>query len=155
MKVCTPILAAIFLLTTLLTIGCATSSLSGSVYSRDQAKKTQTVRKGTVIYVREVQIEGTRSGFGAVAGGALGYVLGGTVGSGSGETIAKTVGGVGGAIAGSKVEDAVTRQVGLEISVELEDGSVVAIVQAADKRFEVGDSVRILSGSDGTARVVQ
>lgn len=46
--------------------GCA-SGLSGSDYSRGQARQEQSVRTGVVESVREVKIEGTRSGIGAIA----------------------------------------------------------------------------------------
>jgi outer membrane lipoprotein SlyB len=62
----------------LVTGGCA-SSMSPNVYSRDQAQKVQTVHKGEVIMVREVQIEGTKSGVGAIAGGIMGFALGSTM----------------------------------------------------------------------------
>jgi outer membrane lipoprotein SlyB len=44
----------------LIAVGCA-PSMSGSAYSRDQARKVQTVHEGEVIMVREVLIEGTKS----------------------------------------------------------------------------------------------
>lgn len=50
--------------------------MSGSVYSRDEARKVQTVHEGEVIMVREVLIEGTKSGLGGLAGGIMGFALG-------------------------------------------------------------------------------
>jgi len=44
----------------LLALGGCASSLSGDVYSRDDARAPQTVRMGTVESVRLVQIEGTK-----------------------------------------------------------------------------------------------
>ena len=134
--------------------GCA-SSMSPNVYSRDQAQKAQTVHKGEVIMVREVQIEGTRSGVGAIAGGIMGFALGSTIGSGSGRTVARAAGTVGGAAAGSAIEEGATRQIGLEITVQLDNGEVVSIVQGADEPFDEGDLVRVLRRPDGTARVIQ
>jgi len=52
---------------------CASSN-SGSVYSREDARKTQTVRTGTVESVRQVKLEGTKSPIGTVAGGAIGGI---------------------------------------------------------------------------------
>ena len=45
---------------------CASSN-SGSVYSRDEARKTQTVKTGVVESVRQVKLEGTKSPVGTVA----------------------------------------------------------------------------------------
>lgn len=134
--------------------GCA-SSLSGNVYSRDQARQAHTVHEGTVILVREVQIEGTDSGFGTIGGAVMGAALGSTVGGGSGRIVATAAGGVGGALAGSAIEEGVTRQTGLEITVQLDNGEVLAVVQAADERFDEGDRVRVLRRPNGEARVIQ
>lgn len=132
--------------------GCA-SRLSGKVYSREEARQVQTVQMGTVVSVREVLIEGTRTGIGAAAGGIMGYVLGETVGSGSGKDIAKAAGTIGGAGAGAVIEGKVTQRKGLEITVELDSGQVIAIVQEADEQFNTGDTVRVVRGAGQTARV--
>ena len=142
-------LALIFLITG----GCMPST-SGNVYSRGEAKTLQRAQYGTVIYVREVAIEGT-STFGTIAGGAMGYVLGGAVGSGSGTSIARTGGAIAGAVAGGATEQAATTQPGLEITVELANRELIVVVQAADENFKVGDSVRVITRSGGAARVVQ
>lgn len=43
-------------------------------------------------------------------------------------------------------------QNGIEITVRLDSGRLIAITQAADESFRVGDRVRVLSGG-GTTRV--
>ena len=134
--------------------GCA-PSLSGDVYSRDKVQKAQTVVEGEVIMVREVLIEGTKSGFGAIAGGIMGFALGSAVGKGSGRTIAGAAGTLGGAAAGAGLEEAGTRQPGIEITVKLENGEVVSIVQAVGREFRIGDEVKVLRRPGGEARVIQ
>ncbi|MFC1531836.1 glycine zipper 2TM domain-containing protein [Thermodesulfobacteriota bacterium] len=136
----------------LMTSGCA-SSRSGQVYSRDHARKAHTIKLGTVEAVKQVSIEGTKSGVGAVAGGAIGGAVGSTIGSGSGKTVATVLGAVVGGVAGAATEDEVTKKDGLEITVELDNGDVIAVVQEADEPFIVGDRVRVLTGPDGTTRV--
>ena len=59
--------------------GCASTS-SGSVYSGGQARQEQTVRMGVVESVRQVSIEGSKSGVGTLAGGAIGGVAGSNIG---------------------------------------------------------------------------
>lgn len=145
---------ALSLVAALALAGCA-SSLSGDVYSRDQAQKVQRVDEGEIILVREVMIEGTKSGLGVMAGGVVGGVLGSMVGGGKGKTLATVGGAIGGAGAGAAAEEAATRQKGLEITVKLENGEVVSIVQAADREYLVGDEVKVLRNPDGTARVIQ
>jgi outer membrane lipoprotein SlyB len=58
-------------------------------------------------------------------------------------------------MAGSATQEAATRQMGLEITVQLDNGEVVAIVQAADQSFDEGDQVRVLRRPNGEARVLQ
>ncbi|MFA5689865.1 MAG: glycine zipper 2TM domain-containing protein [Kiritimatiellales bacterium] len=137
---------------TVLLAGCA-SSRSGEVYSRDQARKAQTVQMGTVEFVKEVRIEGTKSGAGTVGGGVAGGFLGSTVGAGRGSVIGTVVGSIAGAVAGSVAEEGITRRGGLEITVKLDSGGVIAVTQEADVLFSVGDRVRVLTGADGTTRV--
>ena len=52
-------------------------------------------------------------------------------------------------------EEGLTRQQGLELTVELEDGEVIVVVQAADETFDPGDTVRVIRRGNGTARVIQ
>ena len=113
------------------------------------------LEEGVVIMVRDVTIAGEARGGGAVAGGVLGFVLGSAVGSGSGRTIARTAGAVGGAAAGSAIEKSATTVPALELTIELESGESVIIVQAADEHFDVGDKVRVIRRSDGGAKVLQ
>jgi len=133
--------------------GCA-SSLSGSAYERRQGRTVQDVQLGTVEHVREVEIEGTKTGIGAAAGGLAGSVIGGGGGRrGSvGSAVGSIAGAVVGGVAGAAVEEGATRQKGFEITVRLESGRLIAVTQAADEAFNVGDRVRILSGQ-GVTRV--
>jgi outer membrane lipoprotein SlyB len=134
--------------------GCA-SSLSGSAYERRQARTAHDVQMGYVEHVREVQIEGTKSGVGSSAGSVIGGVAGGNAAGGRG-SVGRVVGGVAGAVvggvAGAAAEEGITRQKGLEITVKLDGGRMLAVVQAADEDFKVGDRVRILTGG-GASRV--
>ncbi len=134
--------------------GCA-RSLSGEVYSRDQAQKAQTLRMGTVEAVKLVQIEGTKSPVGAIAGGAMGAALGSTIGGGSGQTVATVAGGIAGAAAGAKIEEEVTKQQGVEITLRMDSGETIVVVQAADVSFQPGERVRVVASPDGTTRVAK
>lgn len=135
--------------------GCVPASMSADSYSRSEARQVHQVQHGTVLVVRTVAIEGTKSGLGGIAGGALGYVVGSVFGGGSGKQIAKVAGGIAGAAGGAAAEEGLTRQQGLELTVELEDGEVIVVVQAADETFDPGDTVRVIRRGNGTARVIQ
>ena len=143
-----------FALTLVVLSGCA-SSLSGSTYERGQARGAQEVRMGAVQHVREVQIEGTKSRVGAGAGAVTGAAIGSRAGKEGSATraVATIAGAVAGGIGGAAAEEGITRQKGLEITVKLDSGRLLAVTQAADENFRVGDYVRVLTGANGVARV--
>ena len=130
---------------------CASSN-SGSVYKRDDARKVQTVKTGVVESVRQVKLEGTKTPIGTVAGGAIGGIAGSSIGGGRGSAIAAVLGAVVGGLAGSAAEEGITRKDGIEITVKLDGGAMIAIVQEADEAFKPGDKVRIVENAD-TSRV--
>lgn len=131
--------------------GCA-EGLGGGSYTRDEARREQNVRMGVVESVRQVQIEGTRTIVGPAAGAVVGGIAGSTVGGGRGSDIAAVLGAVAGGVAGQAIEQGTTRRTGVEITIKLDSGALVAIVQEADETFKAGERVRILS--DGrTSRV--
>ena len=143
------------LLLVALLLGACASSKSGDVYTRDQARREMTVRKGVVESVRPVRMEGTKSGVGAMAGAAVGGVAGSTVGGGKGQIVGAVLGAVAGGLAGSAVEEGVTRKEALEITVELDGGRMIVVVQEAiPGEFRAGDPVRVLSGQ-GETRVTR
>lgn len=130
----------------------ACASQSGSSYSRSQTRGEQTVRMGVVESVRNVNIEGTQSGIGAVAGAAVGGLGGSNVGGGKGSTVGAVVGAVLGGVAGNAIEGSTTKKAGIEITVKLENGKLLAVTQEADEQFRPGERVRVLSGG-GVTRV--
>lgn len=144
-------LFSVGVITTLLLAGCA-GGLGGGDYERTQTRGVQEVQMGVVESVREVKIEGTKSGVGTTAGAVVGGVAGSTIGHGKGSVVGSVLGAVAGGVAGSAVEEGTTKQKGVEITVKLDGGRMLAITQAADEEFKVGDRVRLLSGG-GVTRV--
>lgn len=141
---------SLYVLLFVLFAGCAASN-SGDVYRRDQTRQAQTVKMGVVESVRMVKIEGTKSHVGTVAGAVVGGVAGSTVGEGKGSIIGAVVGAVAGGLAGSAIEEGVTRKDGLEITVKLDNGTMLAIVQeAAGETFHPGERIRVLEGGGET-----
>ena len=132
--------------------GCAGGGQSGSAYSRSQTRGEMTVRMGVVESVRQVTIEGTQSPVGAIAGGVVGGVAGSNIGGGKGSTIGSVLGAVAGGVGGHALEEQFTKKAGLEITVKLDSGQMLAITQEADEQFHPGERVRILSGQ-GASRV--
>ena len=144
---------ALLAASSLLLAGCP-AGLGSKDYSRSQARTVQEVQMGIVESVREVTLEGTKTPIGAGAGAIVGGVAGSTVGGGRGSVVGATVGAVLGGVGGAAAEEAVTRQKGVEITVKLDSGRMIAITQAADQEFRVGDRVRVLTGG-GVTRVTQ
>jgi outer membrane lipoprotein SlyB len=140
----------LLLLSAALLGGCAASK-SGDVYTRDQARHEMTVRKGVVESVRIVMLEGTKSQVGTAAGAVVGGVAGSTVGRGKGSIVGAVVGAVAGGIAGSAIEEGVTKKQALEITVDLDSGrSIVVVQEGAPDEFRAGDHVRVVSGGGDT-----
>lgn len=146
-------LSAAFLTTAVLIMGGCTNT-SSNVYTRDQAMTTMTVQHGVVDGVRDVTIEGSRSGVGTVAGAAIGGIAGSNIGGGRGAYIGTIAGVVAGGLAGRAVEESTTRQQGQEVTVRLDNGSLISVVQTGQDRLRQGDRVRVMSGR-GDTRVVR
>ncbi|MFN3397359.1 MAG: glycine zipper 2TM domain-containing protein [Sulfurimicrobium sp.] len=144
-------LAGVFLILAAALGGCA-SSMSGSAYTRSQARQAQEVQMGVVESVRQVQLEGTKTPVGTVAGAAVGGVAGSNIGGGKGSTVGAILGAVAGGLAGSAIEEGITKKPGLEITVRLDNGRMIAVTQEADESFRPGERVRILTGG-GVTRV--
>jgi outer membrane lipoprotein SlyB len=100
--------------------------------------------------VRTVTIEGTQSGVGTVAGGVIGGVAGSNVGQGKGQTVGSVLGAVLGGVAGQAIEERATKKDGLEITIKLDSGQIIAVTQEADESFRPGERVRVLSGGGAT-----
>lgn len=129
--------------------GCG-GSQSGSAYSRTQTRGEQHVRMGLVESVRIVTIEGTQSGVGTIAGGVIGGIAGSNVGQGRGSTVGSVLGAVLGGVAGQAIEEKTTKKDGLEITIKLDSGQIIAVTQEADEQFRTGERVRVLSGGGAT-----
>ena len=137
-------------LLTALTLTACASSRSGDVYTREQARQEMIVRTGVVESVREVQMEGTNSGVGTIAGAAIGGVAGSHVGGGSGQIVGAIFGAVLGGMAGSAIEENTTKKNALEITIKLDGGQLISVVQEIGESFLPGDRVRVLSGGGAT-----
>lgn len=117
-----------------------------------QANVLQRSELGVVTSVREVNIEGQKGQLGMFGGGMIGGAAA-SGGKGVGGALAQAGGAVVGAVAGQAVEEVATRKRAQEITIRLDDGSSVTVVQeAATGLFMDGDRVRVTSGG-GQARV--
>jgi outer membrane lipoprotein SlyB len=126
--------------------GCV-SGLQGSTYSRSEARQIQEVEFGTVLSTNPVVIEGKQSGAGQLPGAIIGGVAGSSVGEGKGQQIFTILGAVGGAVVGSMIEEQATRTQGLELTIKMDSGKTLSIVQEVDNVnvFREGQRVRVLT----------
>lgn len=133
--------------------------LAGCAYNRGsydypayQVGAAQSVQFGVVDAVRPVRINPRQTGVGAGGGAVLGAIAGSQVGGGSGQVAGAVGGAILGGILGQQVEQSANERPGLEITVRLDSGRYVSVVQGADEPFRPGDRVRLISGR-GRARV--
>jgi outer membrane lipoprotein SlyB len=142
----------LLLLIAAIVLSACASSKSGAAYSRSQAQQAEEVRMATVESVRDIIIEGTKTPIGAGAGAIIGGVAGGNSSSRNASALGSVIGSVVGGMAGAAAEEGITRQAGYEITVKFDDGRMIAVAQAADEKFNVGDRVRVLTGG-GVTRI--
>jgi outer membrane lipoprotein SlyB len=149
------------ILISILTLGgCATGGFSPDVVSRDAAAKSQYVHSGVVVSIRNVTIEGDRTG-GNIFGSILGAIVGSNIGGEGDETtqeVGAVVGTAVGSAVGQNVSESLSRKPGVEIIIKLDSNNrEISIVQEmpedVDYSFRAGDQVRIVR-SGGKSRVV-
>ena len=102
-----PVLLIASLTAMTLALGGCASSLTGDTYSRAEARTVQTVRMGSIVTLRPVRIEGTKTAVGAGAGSIAGGIAGSSVGGGRGSAVAAVVGAVAGGLAGKGIAEAI------------------------------------------------
>ncbi len=129
--------------------GCAYPG-GGADYRGYEVRGEQSVRFGVVESVRDVRIDARESGVGTAGGAVLGGLAGSNVGGGSGQIAGAIGGAILGGIIGQNIERSANERRGLEVTVLLDTGKYLAIVQEGDEPFRAGDRVRILSGRGNT-----
>ncbi len=132
--------------------GCAYHAGSAD-YRSYEVRGEQSVRFGVVESVRDVRLNARESGVGTAGGAVLGGLAGSNVGGGNGQIAGAIGGAILGGIIGQNIERSANERPGVEVTVLLDSGKYVAVVQEADEGFRNGDRVRVLSGRGGSTRV--
>jgi outer membrane lipoprotein SlyB len=122
------------------------------VYRASEANTVRTAQTGTVDSVRAVLIQGdggVRTSIGQNVGGSLGRAV--ATGGNPVTAVAGAAGSALGQIAGAAVEKNVAATEGQEVTVVLDSGSVVTIIQKNNPPFVGGERVQIVgSGANVT-----
>lgn len=138
----------------LLASSCTQKVINSTNYSRSDMGRVSTIMKGTIVDIREVNINGTNSGVGAGAGAIAGATAGSAAGGGDRAGIIGAVGGaVVGGVAGALAEDSLTSGIAYEFLIEQENGQTVGVVQSNDQNLVVGEKVMIVRSD--RARVIR
>lgn len=125
--------------------GCA-PPVAGNRYYRGEALRAQSVELGVVESIRPIQLQGHDTGVGTVGGAALGGLAGSGVGGGAGQAAAIVGGAILGGIIGNAVERDANKRHGVELTVRLDAGRMIAVVQEdGGEAFRPGDRIRVLS----------
>lgn len=146
-------LPLLMICSTLMLGACSSTPSSSNVYTTTQAGKMQNVEFATVLGVRNIIIEQDSTETGKTAGGIIGAVAGSEAGKGKGRIVGGVVGAVAGSAIGSVIDRNAQAQPGIELTLKMDSGRTVAIVQLAGEVFTPGEKVKVLTTSDGQARV--
>jgi len=130
---------------------------SSQQYTQSEANRALQVEHGVIVDLRAVTIDSEGNLVGKVAGGLIGGIAGSGVGGGSGSDIAAIAGAVIGGMIGNKAEEVINKDNGVQITVQLDNGRVEAVVQTVSPNvlFSKGDYVKLISDTSGKMRVVQ
>lgn len=134
----------------LLLLGGCAHRAGGADYLGYEVRGEQSVRFGVVEAVRDVRIAPRETGVGTAGGAVLGGIAGSHIGRGSGQVAGAIGGAILGGIIGQDVERSANERRGVELTVLLDSGRYIAVVQEDDEAFRPGDRVRILSGRGST-----
>ena len=138
------VVAAVALGAVVAVSGCATPYPAGPYYV-GPPQRAQAVEMGVVENVRPMGLAGPATGLGALTGAGLGGWAGSGIGSGGGNAAAIIGGVILGSIIGNTLENEATRRPGVEVTVRLDTGRMIAVVQdAAGEAFRPGDRIRVV-----------
>ena len=140
-------------LVAVLTVGCSSGGGTGGTRYGETSHNTmkQSDRYATVSDLETVKVdEKYKLGIGTAVGAVAGGLLGSQIGDGTGATVAGAV--LGGA-AGTYAESKMGKNIAQKVSLAMDTGGKVTIVQPEDSRLRVGMKVRV-EGSGENARVV-
>lgn len=144
-------IAALFLMA-----GCAEMQQLGDSKYGDSSGTvaSQTDRNGKIASIAMIKVdEDYKLGLGTAVGAVAGGLLGSQIGEGRGSTVAAVLGAAAGAAAGTVAESKMKKKDAQQVTVQMDTGGRVTIVQPVDGRLANGMKVRVEGGGE-SARVV-
>jgi outer membrane lipoprotein SlyB len=140
--------------------GCS-PRIGGNDYALGGVGEIGTTLRGVIINARNVNVSSStttegdnKAGLGAATGAVAGAVAGSQIGKGRGSAIAGVVGALAGGVAGHYIERGLTDQTGIEYQIQLDNGSIVTVVQGPDPKLSVGQRVMVIKSNRDRSRVV-
>lgn len=131
--------------------GCATDPQSATVYRANEVGINQSITYATVQNVRPVVIDAGKTGVGLGTGAVIGGFAGSTLGGGNGKILGGILGAVAGGVAGQAIEGNTSRNPGVELTLKLDSGQFLVVVQPDDgARFSPGSRVRLIGNGSNT-----
>lgn len=125
----------------------------GKRYSDGDLRQSRAVRHGVVVDVTDVMVYEDPSLVGPAVGLAAGGLLGSAFGAGTGRTLFVIGGGLLGADVGGGIDYRTRSYKAMQITMELDNGNILMVVQGYDEVFVRGDEVRIIIIDEDRARV--
>ena len=127
--------AILLVLPLALLVNACTSRIGANEYATAGTGQVNRAVKGTIVSVRQVQVQ-SDNGAGTLIGGAAGGVAGSMIGG----------------MAGDAAQGALSRQGGYEYVVQLDTGGLITVTQGTDVLLTPGQKCLVLYGKQ--ARVV-
>lgn len=145
------------LILSLLMAGGCTARQNAASPSSSYSGQSRQLGYGTVENMQVVQLENSGEGglLGAGAGAVLGGLAGSAFGGGSGKTWATVGGALAGAAVGYSAQKQMTHKNGLQLTIRMENGEIMTVIQDGKTLFNPGERVRVEQNSDGTYRVTR
>ena len=149
-------LAAVFVFSLITLSGCTSPNPYGNAYSASDVQTVQQVYYGTVVKAEPVTIDASTKtdSIGTIAGAAIGGILGSEIGHGAGSALGAVGGALLGGYVGSEAASDLGKRNGVNLTIRLEDGKLISIVQEANPNmmFQPGEPVQVDVSGD-SARV--
>ena len=121
--------------------GCSLTSYQPGIVESSDAGKIQSVLLGTLLKIDEVVIEGNRDLGGLFSGATVGADLGSD--NDKAPVAAGVIGALIGSAIGSEVGANINKVNALELTIELDSGRLVSIVQEASSEFALIEGQRV------------